>query len=247
MLAAACSSRAAKPAAEEHHAGPPPVPHDATLGPDDAAGKGDVQIRVEWHDVPAIARSSPGRTPCGTARAAAVAPTTTWGIPDAFVVLDLAGAPPEAVPRLVLDKCAVVPRAVVAGKRLELASEADGPAQLALKKRGELRDPAALVDGTPRTIELPIAGHTVAVDLEPGGLYELAPPDGDGAWIVAAPQPFVAVTEASGQVVLRDVPTGHYAVTAWLPPRAGQPARTGHAEAAVTAGALAEVTVDLAR
>jgi hypothetical protein len=246
VLAAACSSRAAPPVADEHRAAPPAA-RDATLGPDDAAGKGDVQIRVEWQDVPAAARSSPGRTPCGTARAGAVAPTTTWGIPDVFVVLDLAGAPPDAVARVALDHCALVPRAIVAGKRLEIASTAEAPDLLALTRRGDLRDVSALVDGMPRPIQLPIAGHTVAVDLDVGGLYELSRAGGDSAWIVAASEPFVAVTEASGQVVLRDVPTGHYAVTAWLPPRAGQPARTGHAEATVAAGALAEVTVDLAK
>jgi len=39
---------------------------------------------------------------------------------------------------------------------------------------------------------------------------------------------------------------GAHAVTAWLPPRAGQPARTGRGTATVTAGELAELTVTLA-
>ena len=81
------------------------------------------------------------------------------------------------------------------------------------------------------------------VPLEPGGLYEL---DGaaDPAWIAAGAS---ALTDAAGQAVLRDIPSGNHAVLAWLPPRADQPARVARGNVQVTAGALVELTLDLAR
>lgn len=255
IVLAGCSSHAAGPAAGQAAADPPaparvPAPAPApAAGPatrDAAAGPGDVQIRVEWRDVPVIARASPGRTSCGTARAPAVAPTTTWGIPDVFVALAAPGAAAPADARVTLDRCAVVPRAVAAGATVAVTTTADAPVALAIARRGALADPTALVAGEPRRIELPVAGHEVAVPLEAGGLYELSSAGADPAWIVAGGDVRVAVTDATGQVVLRDVPSGKYPVTAWLPPRAGQPGRVAHAEVTVAPGALGEVTLDLA-
>ena len=77
---AACSSGRAKAVEDARTAAhPEPTPKPASDAPAIVSGAGDVQIRVEWHDVPAVVRASPGRTMCGTALAAAVAPTTTWG------------------------------------------------------------------------------------------------------------------------------------------------------------------------
>ena len=245
---AACSSHASKPADQEPHVGPVAVRGDAR-GPADAPapGQGDVQVRVEWHDVPAIARSSPGRSTCGTARAPAVEPTTTWGIPDVFVVVAPPGAsPPALAARVTFDHCALVPRAIVAGTSIAVSSDADVPAELGIARRGSLADPSALAAGEPRHIQLPVAGHEVDVPLEAGGLYEISADGVDPAWVIAAPQPLVAVTDATGQAVLREVPSGHYTVTAWLPPRAGQPARVAHGDVGIAPGALAEITLDLA-
>jgi hypothetical protein len=248
VLAIACSSSAPKPVEQEHPVEPRLVPRDAEIATGDAAvSTGDVQVRVEWHDVPAVARIAPARTPCGNAAAAAVAPTTTWGVPDVFVAIDAAGAPPSATSRVTIERCAAAPRVVVAGAELEVDTTAATPSTVALARRGDLADPSALHAGTARAIQLPIAGHAVTIALERGGLYELTGVGVEAAWIAAASQPFVAVTESNGQVVLRDVPTGHHAVIAWLPPRAGQPARLARGDVAVTAGALAEVTVDLTR
>lgn len=245
IVLAACSSHATKPI-EERPQVTPAVPRDAAA---DAMvivpGKGDVQLRVEWHDVPVIARASPGRTPCGTARAPAVAPTTTWGVPDAFVALDVAGEAPASVALVVIDHCAATPRTAVTGAHVEVTTTADAPSQLAIAKRGDLADPSSLVAGAPRPIQLPIAGHAVDVALDPGGLYELTGGDSDGAWLVAAGKPFVAVTDGTGVAVLRDVPSGRHAALAWLPARAGQPGRVAHGEATVSNGTLAEVTLDL--
>jgi len=207
-----------------------------------ASGKGDVQVRVEWHDVPIQARSSPGRTPCGTARAPAVTPTTTWALPDAFVAIEAPGAPPPPAARVVLDQCAFAPRAVVAGATLAVTTTADHPVELAITSRDLLgASPAAT-----RKIEIPIAGHEVDVALT-SGIYELSAADTDSAWIAFAPKAFAAMTDATGQAVLRDVPAGRHRVTALVPPRAGQPDRVAEGEVEVVAGALAEVTLDVSK
>lgn len=217
--------------------------------PDDAAPlpvpptTGDLQVRAEWKDVPAALRAAPGRTPCHTPRTPAVSPTTTWGIPEALIIVE--GAPSTLEPaRVVVGDCTVTPR-VVAASSLIVESAVDHPVEVVLVKRGELARIEKLAAGTPRRIQLPIAGHAVAVPLDAGGIYELRtdakPPE--TAWIVAAP---AAVTEPSGQIVVRDLPPGSYAVRAWLPPRAGAPARTATGKIDVEVGELADLTLDLA-
>ena len=93
---------------------------------------------------------------------------------------------------------------------------------------------------------MPIAGHEVEVALDAGAIYRIAAGD-ESAWIVATDHPFVVVTESTGTVLLRDVPAGTHAVTAWLPPRAGQPARTAHGTVTLAAGGFAEVTLDITK
>jgi hypothetical protein len=236
----------------------------AADAPDDAAiargATGDLQIRVVWPDVPVAARRSPGRTACGTPRAPSVAPTTTWGVPDALVVVDqpappfggaaargqapvVDGAEPAlAAARLTLADCAVAPRLAV-GDSLALTSAVDRPAKLVLRKRGAFD---RLVAGDAVPVLLPIAGHTVTAALDAGSVYSV---ETDGAepevgWVAALPGGFV--TEANGQVVARKLAAGSHAVTAWLPPRAGQPARSGRGTATIVAGELAELTITLA-
>ncbi|HEX3765407.1 MAG TPA: hypothetical protein VHW23_42220, partial [Kofleriaceae bacterium] len=143
------------------------APGDAAAGdaaPGDAAAAaprdttGDLQVRVEWPDVPVAARSSPGRTPCGTPRTPSVAPTTTWGIPDALVVVE--GAPRPAAPptaRVTLADCMLTPRIATAAA-LAITSALDHPARLVLRRRGTLEQLGA---GEPVPVQLPIAGHTV--------------------------------------------------------------------------------------
>jgi hypothetical protein len=210
--------------------------------------KGDVQVRVEWPNVPAAARASPGRTACGTAQQPALEPTTTWAIPDAIVAIDVDHGKPAIDPaaHVVLADCALSPRVVLAGATLVVSSEVDAAAQLALVHAGSAQPLAASATrNAPLTIALPVAGHSVVVPLAPDGIYALAGSAGDPAWIVTPAQPYVAVTEATGQVVLRDVPVGSFTVEALVPARGGQPARTGRASVAVTANALAEVTVEI--
>ena len=231
---------------DAHRVVPPPVIAAADAGGVDApvdapvGTTGDAAIHVVWRNVPVADRASPGRTPCNTPRAAAVAPTTTWGVPDAFVLIDrgsAGGSAAAAEAQLVLADCALAPRALV-GASLVIASRADRPVQLSLRERGI---PAALVDGTAVPIQLPIAGHSVRVPLVAGRVYELAAGD-ETAWIVAG---HALATDPSGTATWRDLAVGVHEVTAWLPPRAGHPAKLAHGEVTVTAGGLAEATLDL--
>ena len=204
---------------------------------------GDLQVRVEWPGVPVAARSSPGRTPCGTPRAPSVAPTTTWGIPDALVIVAGAPRPPAAAPvQIALADCALAPR-VAAAASLALTSAVDRPAKLVLRNRGTLDH---LVAGDPVPVMLPIAGHTVAAALDAGAIYSLETdaPGPELAFIAALPE--ARVTDATGHALIRELAPGAHAVTAWLPPRAGQPAHLGRGTATVIAGELAELTIKLA-
>jgi hypothetical protein len=209
---------------------------------------GDLQIRVQWPDVPVTARSSPGRTPCRTPRAPSVAPTTTWGIPDALVLVE--GAPPSGPPRIAqvtLADCALTPRLVV-GASLAVTSAVDRPAKLVLRKRGSVDDLGHLVAGDPIPVQLPIAGHTVTVALDAGAVYSLETDarDPEVAIIVGiSDSKDVRVSDASGHAHARALAPGRHAITAWLPPRAGQPSHLGRGAAQIAAGELTEVTVDL--
>jgi hypothetical protein len=170
-----------------------------------------------------------------------VAPTTTWGVPDALVIVEGA-APTVAVARLTLADCAIAPRIAV-GASLAITSAAERPAKLVLRKRGTLD---RLVVGEPIAVMLPIAGHTVTAPLEAGSIYTVATDaaEPEVSFIAAVPDGYI--TEANGQVVAQNLAVGSHAVTAWLPPRAGLPARIGRGTATVAAGELAELTVTLA-
>lgn len=210
----------------------------------DPSGKGDVVVRVEWKDVPADARGAPGRTACGTARPAQVAPTVLWGIPEVFVQIDAPGAGAGKPHRIVLADCILQPRIAVATGSVTIASAMPEPAQVSIQRTGELPLGGAGKEADAREIYLPVAGHEVEVALETGSIYRIAAGD-ETSWVVATDSPYVGITEASGNVLFRDVPAGTHAVTAWLPPRSGQPARVGHGKLTVAAGEDTEVKVDL--
>jgi hypothetical protein len=223
----------------------PPVdaspPQVATAPVAAVVATGDLQVRVEWPDVPVAARSSPGRTPCKTPRTPSVAPTTTWGVPDALVVVAGAGAQPGEA-RVVLADCALTPRIAV-GAALAITSAVERPVTLVLRRRGTLDH---LTAGEPIAVMLPTAGHTVTTALEAGAIASLETDaaEPEVAFIAATAGGYV--TDASGHVLARDLAVGAHAVTAWLPPRAGQSARVGHGTATVVAGELTELTVTLA-
>jgi hypothetical protein len=267
LCAAACSGRGAKKprVIEDAPAAAKPIVPAGPYTVDAAFDKGDVQIRVEWKDVPVEARASAGRTACGTAKAAAVAPTTTWGIPDVVVMIDANHGKAMSAPasgsgsgsrarhepdpsrsRIVLEHCVLSPRVAIVDAPLIVASAMDAPAKLAFAKLAPARPlvtpPAPAPAGA--TLLLPIAGHEAAVALDPNSITELRTDD-DSAIAVVAPTPYYAITEPNGQVVLRDVPVGTFEVAAWLPARAGQAARVARGKVTVTAGTLAEITLGL--
>ena len=245
VLLVACSS--SKPRTSDDATHTPAPPRDAAIAidapvvvPSSTAKTGDLQVRVEWRDVPIPMRASPGRTACKTPRLPAVAPTTTWGVPDVLVVVEGATIPSTSQ-RIVLADCALAPR-IVASTSVVVESAFDRPAKLAFAKRGELASIDKLEPGTPRPIQLPIAGHAVALPLDANGIYEIAA-ETETAWVVAAPN--AGVTEANGALLVKDLAPGSYAVTAWLPPRAGAPAKLVKGNATVVAGDLADLTLVL--
>lgn len=245
LALAACSGSKSRGAEDARHV-VHESPRDAAVAIDaPLTGDGDVQIRVEWKDTPVAARTSPGRDACGNAKVASVAPTTTWSIPDVFVMIDAPGNAPAVDAHIRLQDCVLSPRIAIAGGSLTLESGVESPAKLSLHQVGKLPFGGDLTDAA-RTVYLPIAGHEVATTVEPGALYRIDSAD-SSAWVVAADRAFFAITEPNGQVVLRDVPAGPHAVTAWLPPRGEQPARIAHGTVTVIAGGLAEVTLDLSK
>jgi hypothetical protein len=171
-------------------------------------------------------------------------PTTTWGVPDALVIVDGA-APRLAAAHVTLGDCTLTPRVAV-GSSLAITSAVERPAGLVLRKRGSVATLGQLAAGEPIPVMLPIAGHTVTAALDPGAIYSLETDAADPEVAFVASFPGSYLSDTSGQVLTRGLVPGRHAVTAWLPPRAGQPARIGHGTATVAAGELAELTVTLA-
>jgi hypothetical protein len=143
-----------------------------------------------------------------------------------------------------LADCTLAPR-LAAAASLAITSAVDRPAKLVLRNRGTLDHLDHLAAGDPVPVMLPIAGHTVAAALDPGAIYSLETdaPGPELAFIVALPEG--RVTDATGHALIRELAPGAHAVTAWLPPRAGQPAHLGRGTAKVTAGELTELTIKL--
>ncbi len=256
---AACSSkspvvedaRSIKPLTRD--AGAPPSTAPARV--EAQLGQGDVQIRVEWKDVPAAARASNARTPCGSPAVPAVSPTTTWGIPEALAIVGVRTPPSESgagiggnESRVVFDGCAFSHRIVIARTALVVASASFAPEALSFTPtpvpRSVATGSAVPVGSLP--IHLSVIGHELEIPLAKDTVYVLGA-GSEAATVVAAPTPYYGVTEANGQVVLRGIPTGDHPVTAWIPARSGQPARLAAGTVTVRANELAEVTIDMSR
>ena len=236
----ACGGNRAR-AGDDAHA----IPRSDGSPGDAAAPTGELQVRVDWKTVAPVSRRSPGPTRCNMPRAPAVAPTTTWGIPDAFVIVEGGPPPPEA--RVVLADCALRPR-VAAASVLVVESAVDRPARVTLVKHGTIADlaTATLHPGDPRVIQLPIAGHAVAIPLDANSIYQLATEgeDPETAWIIAGP---AYVTDATGQVVVAGLPIGARSAAAWIPPRGNQSGRFATGSSAIVANELAELAIDVGR
>ena len=206
VLLAACSGRAATPhVVEDARNTGEKVAVAVPAGPyrvDDKAAHGDVQVRVEWKDVPVAARASPGRSACGTAIAGSVAPTTTWGIPDVLVMIDVDhGKALVAQPaRIVLEACALSPRVAIA-PALTVASAMDAPTQISFGRVGAARPLAIPVKGSEAIARLPVIGHEVELPIAVGSLLAITSGE-DAALALSPPTPYYAITEANGQVAL---------------------------------------------
>jgi hypothetical protein len=258
-LIAGCSGGKPKAVEDARHSAPTgdagaaattPAPPPTPTGPyrvDTSSKTGDVQIRVEWKDVPATLRASPGVTPCGNPARPAVSPTTTWGIPEAVVEIEVDHGKPLAPirPRIELEDCALAPRLAVAGPVLGIASAVESPQTVTIAELGHLPLGSSLTAGKPRTLYLPIIGHEVEVALAPGSIYAVTFGTSEIATVIAATTPYVAITEPTGQVIVRDVPIGSYQVRAWLPTRGPLEPRTATGTVTVADGALAEITLDI--
>lgn len=252
----ACSGKKAKAIEDARSAPKPAIDAASPVAPavvhgyrvDTTVKTGDVKIMVEWKDVPQPLRAPGPATKCSTPRVPALEPTTLWGVPDVLLVVDVdhgkAHAPGS--PRLVLQECDFSPRVVVAGPSLLVASAMMEPALVSIT---ELAKPlgGAAIASKPRSIQLPMAGHEVEVALDADTVYALSFGSDDVAAVVSATTPYVTVTDRSGGATLRDVPVGTHPVRAYLPARNGGEAKTVASTITVTAGALAEITLDLAK
>jgi len=155
------------------------------------------------------------------------------------------GAPPITPheTRVMIDRCAVMPRIAI-GSRVAIASAADRPLAATLAKRFAISEPKRAIKASPVVIALPIAGHEVTTQLATDAIYRVAPDgnDIDDGWIVGGT---AFITDATGVALIKDVPPGKHAVRVWLPPRGGQPARDAKGEVTVEVGDLAELTLAL--
>lgn len=207
---------------------------------------GDAQVRVEWKDPPAPVRTALGRDACGTPNRAAVEPTSTWGIPDVAVWID--GAPTAGVPasvRVVIGPCLASPRVTIAhpGATLAITSAVERPLSPRVVHYGEPGQGAIKPSAPTTPLQLPVIGHEVDLALAAPALDDVEALESD-AWVVTTATA-AGVTDAQGQVVLRDLPVGAHAVTALLPKRGTTEARVARGKLDVLPGGLAELTLDL--
>lgn len=206
---------------------------------------GDAQVRVEWKEPPAALRAATGRDVCGKPNRAAIEPTSTWGIPDVAVWIDGApSVPAAATVRVSLGPCVASPRVTVAhpGATLAITSATEGPLAPRVVHYGDPGQGGGQPSGSATPLQLPVIGHEVDLALAAPALDDVEALESD-AWVVTTATA-ASVTDAQGQVVLRDLPVGAHAVTAWLP-RRGTEGRLAHGTLDVLPGGLAELTLDL--
>ncbi len=244
-----------KSAALDARSAPKPGSADAAAPAGPGAGSGwsapkqtgDAQVRVEWRAPPAALRTATGRDGCGKPNRAAVEPTSTWGIPDVAVWFD--GAPtaaPAGTVRVALGPCLATPRVSIAhpGATLAVTSATEGPLAARVVHGGDPAQRGGKPSPPETPLLLPVIGHEVDLLLAAPALDDVEAL-ASGAWVVTVATA-AGVTDAQGQVVLRDLPVGAHAVTAWLPERGTAGARVAHGSIDVLPGGLAELTLDLA-
>ena len=215
-----------------------------------------LEVHVEWASAPPAMRTRPGVTACGTPRAPRVQVHTLGGVAGALVVVDIdAGRALDAAaptPDVVVAGCAIGPRLVVQPRvpaDVVVRSNDLRRQVVTLREVGASTGAGlgalALDDGAGPSVTLPWAGAAVQRALAGPTVLRaaLVGAEGDAAWVVATGTPYAGVTDETGVVRLGDAPAGTFAVTAWLPPAAGQAARLARGMVSVVAGAPATLTL----
>jgi hypothetical protein len=92
-------------------------------------------------------------------------------------------------------------------------------------------------------------GSEIEAAIAQPGALAIATTDapGDLAWVLAPPAGgAAAVTDDTGLASFDRLPPGTHALTAWLPPAAGEKARVVTGEATIAIGKTTKLTIDLA-
>jgi hypothetical protein len=230
---------------------------DAGGHTDAAATGGGVEVRVEWKGAAAAVRTSPGRNPCRVARRGRARVHTLWGVAGAVVILDAPGAPTKSAPvMLTVTDCEVTPSVAVAP---------DAPTTIRIYDADQRRHVVLIepVVAFEQLAEAPVeaagkdavravlawAGAEVEVAAPGAGAIGVATEDTpeDVAWVVVAPPTGrVGITDDTGAVGFDAVPVGTHAVTAWLPPAAGEKAKLVNGTVTIEAGRTTKITIDVA-
>jgi hypothetical protein len=230
------------------------VPDDvpgARLGYRRAATAGTIEVRVEWADAPSTMRGSPGVSPCGAPLPPRVRVHTLGGVAGALVIADVPagrGFEPAAVAAelaVEVDGCVPSPEVVVRGPLptdLTVRSLDGRPHAVSITTVATLTSGQALLDarepdGPLPAVRLAWAGAAVRREVRESTLLRVATEGAPThpAFVAVVGTPYAGVTDETGAVTLGAAPAGTYPVTAWLPPRAGAPARV--ARGSVTVGA----------
>jgi hypothetical protein len=145
--------------------------------------------------------------------------------------------------------CAVDPVALAAshaGGALEIQTQ-DTAHAITVVRAGKpwLEDDLKVAPVTLASAQLPVMGHTVTVPLDEPGAYRVSADgaDEDAAWVLVPPHAYAGITDDRGELSMRAVPPGTYALVAWLPPAAGMPEERAVANITVKPGTDADVTL----
>lgn len=205
---------------------------------------GAIRVTVRYPDPPAAAVREGAVDRCGEARRPRLVVHTMGGVSGAAVWLEDVSAgrapPARARRRLTYRRCRLEPR-VVALPRLGGALEV----VTAAAPRVELTLAPATGEAVARLPMAPI-GRGFARSMKQPGVYRVAGDGVDPSWAVVSGTPYLAITNARGQVRFDGLPDGHYQVKAWHPPltEGGAPL-TRIAAVELADGEPAEVAIEL--
>ena len=157
----------------------------------------------------------------------AVAPTTTWGIPDVFVAVDAARCGWTANDaRIVLDDCALSPRIALAATTLAIGSAADAPAKLARAAgRARFRSATARRTASRATCTCRSPATRSTSRSSSAAIYKVTGSRRRRRGSSRTDQPFSRSPRRAATSCCEKFRPVHTGCTAWLPPRSGQSAR----------------------